>query len=105
MIGHRITGLPVVSAASDIVGIVTKAICCGVPGPVKRVPVIDRGGLVGIISRANSVRALVRNLPRPDHARTVSDRPMPPPGRSVSGAATEGNSLRQGIFSSRRRNS
>jgi hypothetical protein len=53
MIGHRITGLPVVNAASDVVRIVTKAICCGVPG---------------------------------------------------SGAATEGNSLRQGIFSGRRRN-
>src|SRR3954470_4087623 len=31
---------------------------------IKRVPVIDRGRLVGIISRANLVRALVRNLPR-----------------------------------------
>ena len=31
---------------------------------IKRVPVIDRGRLVGIVSRANLVRALVRNLPR-----------------------------------------
>ena len=40
---------------------------------IKRVPVIDRGRLVGIISRANLVRALVRNLPRATEAGPVSD--------------------------------
>ncbi|MGE3944664.1 MAG: CBS domain-containing protein [Alphaproteobacteria bacterium] len=40
---------------------------------IKRVPVIDRGRPVGIVSRANLVRALVRNLPRPDDAGAVSD--------------------------------
>jgi CBS-domain-containing membrane protein len=32
---------------------------------VKRLPVIDAGRLVGIVSRANLVQALVRNLPKP----------------------------------------
>jgi CBS domain-containing protein len=41
---------------------------------IKRVPVIDQGKLVGIISRANLVRALVRNLPRNEQAGAVSDR-------------------------------
>jgi CBS domain-containing protein len=36
---------------------------------IKRVPVIDRGRLVGIISRANLVRALLHNLPRADDLR------------------------------------
>jgi CBS domain-containing protein len=40
---------------------------------IKRVPVIDRGRLVGIVSRANLVQALVRNLPRPDSASVTSD--------------------------------
>lgn len=31
---------------------------------IKRVPVIEEGRLVGIVSRANLVRALVRNLPK-----------------------------------------
>src|SRR4051794_27463825 len=45
---------------------------------IKRVPVIaqgiDQGRLVGIISRANLVRALVRNLPRGDDPHPTSDR-------------------------------
>jgi CBS domain-containing protein len=41
---------------------------------IKRVPVIDRGKLVGIISRANLVQALLRNLPRDNDAGAVSDR-------------------------------
>jgi CBS domain-containing protein len=40
---------------------------------IKRVPVIDQGRLVGIVSRANLVQALVRNLPRPDSASIASD--------------------------------
>lgn len=41
---------------------------------IKRVPVVDREKLVGIVSRANLLRALVRNLPREEGAGTVSDR-------------------------------
>lgn len=133
MIGHRISGLPVVNAAGQVVGIVTEGdllrraetgterrrarwleflvapgrlaseyahahgrqvgevmsdtvLSVGPDDPVsdvvelmerrrvKRVPVIDRGGLVGIVSRANLVRALVRNLPRPADPDAVSDR-------------------------------
>ena len=125
MIGHRISGLPVVNAAGGVVGIVTEGdllrraetgterrrsrwleflIAPGrlaseyahahgrrvgevmtdavvSVGPddlipdlidamerrrIKRVPVIERGRLVGIVSRANLVRALVQNLPSPD---------------------------------------
>jgi CBS domain-containing protein len=132
MIGHRISGLPVVNAAGEVVGMVTEGdllrraetsterrrarwleflIAPGrlaseyahahgrrvgevmtdtvlSVGPddlilevielmerrrIKRVPVIDQGRLVGIVSRANLVRALVRNLPQPDDARTLSD--------------------------------
>ena len=40
---------------------------------IKRVPVIDGGRLVGIVSRANLVRALVENLPKPAAAGTASD--------------------------------
>jgi CBS domain-containing protein len=40
---------------------------------IKRVPVIDRGRLVGIVSRANLVQAFVRNLPRPESASGISD--------------------------------
>ena len=32
---------------------------------IKRLPVIEKGRAVGIVSRANLVRALVRNLPKP----------------------------------------
>ncbi len=132
MIGHRISGLPVVNAAGDVTGIVTEGdllrraetgterrrarwlefliapgrlaseyahangrrvgevmtdtvVSVGPDDPVadlievmerrriKRMPVIDRGRLVGIVSRANLVRALVRNLPRPDSATVTSD--------------------------------
>jgi CBS domain-containing protein len=41
---------------------------------IKRVPVIDGGRLVGIVSRANLVRALLRNLPRDTDASAVPDR-------------------------------
>lgn len=41
---------------------------------IKRVPVIERGMLVGIVSRANLVRALLRNLPRDTGSSTLSDR-------------------------------
>ncbi|HEV8679963.1 MAG TPA: CBS domain-containing protein [Stellaceae bacterium] len=40
---------------------------------IKRVPVIDDGRLVGIVSRANLVRALVDNLPKPAEAGVASD--------------------------------
>jgi CBS domain-containing protein len=40
---------------------------------IKRVPVIDRGRLVGIVSRANLVRALLGNLPRADDLSVTSD--------------------------------
>ena len=40
---------------------------------VKRLPVIDDGRLVGIVSRANLVRALVHNLPKPPDKATQSD--------------------------------
>lgn len=40
---------------------------------IRRVPVIDRGRLVGIVSRANLVQALVRNLPRAGSAPVTSD--------------------------------
>jgi CBS domain-containing protein len=128
MIGHRISGLPAVNAAGEVVGIVTEGdllrraetgterrrarwlefliapgrlaseyahangrrvgevmtdtVLSVSPGDpvanivelmerrrIKRVPVIDRGRLVGIVSRANLVRALVRNLPRADDPR------------------------------------
>ncbi len=32
---------------------------------IKRLPVVEKGRLVGIVSRANLVRALLRNLPKP----------------------------------------
>jgi CBS domain-containing protein len=132
MIGHRISGLPVVNAAGNVVGIVTEGdllrraetgterrrarwlefliapgrlaseyahangrrvgevmtdtVLSVGPGDsvtdvidlmerrrIKRVPVIDRGRLVGIVSRANLVRALVRNLPRADSLSATSD--------------------------------
>ncbi|MGE0260583.1 MAG: CBS domain-containing protein [Alphaproteobacteria bacterium] len=132
MIGHRISGLPVVDAAGEVAGIVTEGdllrraetgterrrarwleflIAPGrlaseyahangrrvgevmtdtvvSVGPddavadlidlmerrrIKRVPVIDQGRLVGIVSRANLVRALVRNLPRPENASGIPD--------------------------------
>lgn len=132
MIGHRISGLPVVDAAGEVAGIVTEGdllrraetgterrrarwleflIAPGrlaseyahangrrvgevmtdavvSVGPddavadlidlmerrrIKRVPVIDQGRLVGIVSRANLVRALVRNLPRPESASGIPD--------------------------------
>src|SRR3954453_1733900 len=133
MIGHRISGLPVVDPAGAVVGIVTEGdllrraetgterrrarwleflIAPGrlaseyahahgrkvgevmtdtvlTAGPdnavvdlidllerrrIKRVPVIDGGRLVGIVSRANLVRALLRNLPRDTDASAVPDR-------------------------------
>ncbi len=40
---------------------------------IKRLPVIDGGRLVGIVSRANLVRALVHNLPRTGGQAPVSD--------------------------------
>jgi CBS domain-containing protein len=40
---------------------------------IKRVPVVDQGKLVGIVSRANLVRALLRNLPRDTDAGAASD--------------------------------
>jgi len=40
---------------------------------VKRLPVIDAGRLVGIVSRANLVRALVQNIPQPEGTGVVSD--------------------------------
>ena len=132
MIGHRISGLPVVNPAGDVIGIVTEGdllrraetgterrrarwleflIAPGrlaseyahangrrvgevmtdtvlSVGPddqvtdlielmerrrIKRVPVIDRGRLVGIISRANLVRALVGNLPSADNRSLITD--------------------------------
>lgn len=132
LIGHRISGLPVVNAAGEVVGIVTEGdllrraetgterrrarwlefliapgrlaseyaqahgrrvgevmtdtvVSVGPDEPIaelidamerrriKRVPVIDQGRLVGIVSRANLVRALVQNLPRPDDAPVISD--------------------------------
>jgi len=145
MIGHRVSGLPVVDAAGGVVGIVTEGdllrraetgterrrarwlefliapgrlaseyahangrrvgevmtdtvLSVAPDDPVadiielmerrriKRVPVIaqgiapgitqgtDRGRLVGIFSRANLVRALLRNLPRGDDPHSASDR-------------------------------
>ena len=141
MIGHRISGLPVVDAAGGVVGIVTEGdllrraetgterrrarwlefliapgrlaseyahangrrvgevmtdtvLSVAPDDPVadiielmerrriKRVPVItqgtalgtDQGRLVGIVSRANLVWALVRNLPRSDDPHPASDR-------------------------------
>ena len=41
---------------------------------IKRVPVIDQGRLVGIVSRANLVRAFLRNLPRDPIRALASDR-------------------------------
>ena len=132
MIGHRISGLPVINSAGEVVGIVTEGdllrraetgmerrrarwlefliapgrlaseyahahgrrvgevmtetvLSIGPDDPVtdvielmerrriKRMPVIERGKPVGIVSRANLVWALVRNLPRSDDARAVSD--------------------------------
>jgi CBS domain-containing protein len=132
MIGHRISGLPVVNTAGDVVGIVTEGdllrraetgterrrarwlefliapgrlaseyahahgrrvgevmtdtvLSVGPDDPltdvielmerrrIKRVPVIEQGRLVGIVSRANLVRALVRNLPRPGDVPALSD--------------------------------
>ncbi len=132
MIRHRISGLPAVNAAGEVIGIVTEGdllrraetgterrrsrwlefliapgrlaseyahahgrrvgevmtdavISVGSDDPVadlievmerrriKRVPVIDEGRLIGIVSRANLVHALVRNLPRPDSASITSD--------------------------------
>jgi CBS domain-containing protein len=140
MLGHRVSGLPVVDAAGELVGIVTEGdllrraetgterrrarwlefliapgrlaseyahangrlvgevmtdtvLSVAPDDPVadiielmerrriKRVPVIaqgtdqgaDRGRLVGIVSRANLVRALVRNLPRGDDPRPTSN--------------------------------
>lgn len=40
---------------------------------IKRLPVIDAGRLVGIVSRANLVRALVHNLARPARKEAVGD--------------------------------
>jgi len=40
---------------------------------IKRVPVIEAGRLVGIVSRANLVQALVRNLPKPAVGAAVGD--------------------------------
>jgi CBS domain-containing protein len=40
---------------------------------IKRLPVIDAGRLVGIVSRANLVRALVDNLPKPAGEGVASD--------------------------------
>jgi len=40
---------------------------------IKRVPVIEAGRLVGIISRANLVQALVQNLPRQATGKTATD--------------------------------
>jgi CBS domain-containing protein len=40
---------------------------------VKRLPVIEAGRLVGIVSRANLVRALVDNLPKPAGNEIVGD--------------------------------
>jgi CBS domain-containing protein len=133
MLGHHVSGLPVVNAAGEVVGIVTEGdllrraetgterrrarwleflIAPGrlaseyahangrqvgevmtdtvvTVGPhdavadlidllerrrIKRVPVIDRGMLVGIVSRANLVRALIRNLPRDAGLDGVPDR-------------------------------
>jgi len=132
MIGHRISGLPVVDPAGAVIGIVTEGdllrrvetgterrrarwlefliapgrlaseyahangrrvgevmtdtvLTAGPDDPVtdlielmerrriKRVPVIDRGQLVGIVSRANLVRALVGNLPRADSRSVITD--------------------------------
>jgi CBS domain-containing protein len=136
MLAHRISGLPVVNAAGDVIGIVSEGdllrraetgterrrarwlefliapgrlaseyahvhgrrvgevmtdtvLSVGPDDPIadlielmerrriKRLPVIaqgiDHGRLVGIISRADLVRALVRNLPRPDEAPPLSD--------------------------------
>ncbi len=132
MIGHRISGLPVVNAGGEVVGIVTEGdllrraetgterrrarwlefliapgrlaseyahahgrrvgevmtdavVSVGPDEPIaelidamerrriKRVPVIDQGRLVGIVSRANLLRALVHNLPRPEDAPITSD--------------------------------
>ena len=122
MLGHRISGLPVVGPAGEVVGIVTEGdllrraetgterrrsrwlefliapgrlardyvnaharkvsevmstdVAAVAPGDplaevvqlmerrhIKRVPVIEAGRLVGIVSRANLVHALLRNLP------------------------------------------
>jgi CBS domain-containing protein len=40
---------------------------------IKRLPVIEAGRLVGIVSRADLVAALVRNLPRPAATQTAGD--------------------------------
>jgi CBS domain-containing protein len=40
---------------------------------IKRVPVVERGRLVGIVSRANLVRALLHNLPHGEVSPTPSD--------------------------------
>jgi CBS domain-containing protein len=40
---------------------------------IKRVPVIEAGRLVGIVSRANLVRALLRNLPRAGRGPALGD--------------------------------
>jgi CBS domain-containing protein len=40
---------------------------------IERVPVSDRGRLVGVVDRANLVRALVRNWPRGDSRSATSD--------------------------------
>jgi CBS domain-containing protein len=132
MIGHRISGLPVVDAAGAVVGIVSEGdllrraetgterrrarwlefliapgrlateyahahgrrvsevmtdtvLSVGPDEPltdvielmerrrIKRVPVIDQGRLVGIVSRANLVRALLRNMPHPETQSAPSD--------------------------------
>jgi CBS domain-containing protein len=40
---------------------------------IKRVPVIEAGRLVGIVSRANLVQALVQNLPKPATGKAATD--------------------------------
>jgi hypothetical protein len=61
---------------------------------------IEACGFGGRADRDPEVDVAKKVALRPQRRRV---RPMPPPCRSVSGAATEGNSLRQGIFSYRHR--
>lgn len=53
-------------AVTDVVGLMEER-------RIKRVPVIDQGRLIGIVSRANLVHALLRNLPRPEPLPASSD--------------------------------
>jgi len=64
--------------SADIVAVAPQEPLAGVVGlmerhHIKRLPVIEDGRLVGIVSRADLVRALLQNLPRPARKAALPD--------------------------------